>query len=292
MQGLCKLCNNYSQLEESHFIPKFIVRWLKKTSITSYLRKLDDMHKRVQDTAKGYWLCGDCEDLFSGWETKFANKIFFPFVDKGESVANYGEWMSKFCASISWRALTYIRSQNPQKDKPKEYYETLDFAEKHLALYVLGKVHNLNQYEQHVFHLSGIESTTLDRLPPNINRYFLRTVAIDIIGNSSDLFVYTKIPSFMILGCIKVEKLTKMRSSRIALKSGKISPGKFWWPDGFAEYLLEQADKVNQGLSKIPQEHLDKIEMSIANNPEQAAKSKLIEAFLQDYAMFGEEVFQ
>lgn len=125
MQGPCKLCGNHSQLEESHFIPKFIGKWIKKTSITSFLRNLDDMSKRVQDTAKEYWLCGDCEDLFSGWETKFANEIFFPFVDKGASVANYGQWMSKFCASISWRTLTYTRSTKLNEDNSRNVVKRL-----------------------------------------------------------------------------------------------------------------------------------------------------------------------
>ena len=295
MQGFCKLCNNHSRLEESHFIPRFIVKWLKKTSVTSFLRNLDDMDKRVQDTAKEYWLCGDCEDLFSGWETKFANRIFFPFVDGGELVANYGEWMSKFCASISWRTLTYTKSQKLNEGKSKEYYEALDSAEKHLAKYVLGKIDNLNQYEQHVFPLTKIESATHNELPPNINRYFLRTLEMGVIGDFTDLtdlFVYTKVPSFIILGCIKAKELPKMRSSRIALKSGTISTGKHWWPSGFAKYLVEQADRVNHSFKKIPQRDLAKIEKSIADNPEKAANSKLIEAFLHDYALFGDKVFK
>lgn len=34
MNGICKLCKTPSVLEKSHFIPKVIGKWLKKTSIT------------------------------------------------------------------------------------------------------------------------------------------------------------------------------------------------------------------------------------------------------------------
>jgi hypothetical protein len=39
MRGICKLCKKEAKLEESHFIPKFIGKWVKKTSITGYLRE-------------------------------------------------------------------------------------------------------------------------------------------------------------------------------------------------------------------------------------------------------------
>jgi hypothetical protein len=290
--GFCKLCGNHSKLVESHLIPKFIGKWVKNTSITGFIRLVHEAHKRAQDTAKEYLLCNDCEGLFSAWETKFANKVFFPFVDKNESVAHYEEWMSKFCASLSWRTLIYIRSKNTQNDNSKEYYETLDGAEKHLADYLIGKVKTLNQYEQHVFPLGPIESTTQSGLPTNINRYLLRTMAMDIIGNTTDLFIYTKIPSFMIIGLIKVKEPKKMKASRIALKSGKISPTNYWWPDGFINYVVEKANAVSEAHNKIPKKDLAKFEKYIKDNPEKAANSKLFEAFLYDHKQFGRKVFK
>ena len=291
-EGFCKLCGNHSRLVESHFIPKFVGKWVKNTSITGFIRQAHEVHKRAQDTAKEYWLCNECEGIFSAWETKFANKIFFPFVDKNESVANYDEWMSKFCASLSWRTLTYIRSKNTQNDNPKEYYETLDSAERHLADFLLGKLNNLNQYEQHVFPLSPIKSTTQNGLPTNINRYLLRTMAMDIIGNTTDLFIYTKIPSFMILGLIKAKEPKKMKSSRISLKSGKIHPTQYWWPDGFISYVFEKANAVSDAHNKIPKKDLEKFHAYMKNNPEKVANSKLFEAFQHDYNQFGKEVFK
>ncbi|WP_289022160.1 hypothetical protein [Desulfobacter postgatei] len=292
MNGKCKLCGNEGELEESHFIPRFVGKWIKKTSITGYLREYNEPHKRAQDTAKEYWLCGKCEDKLSVWETKFAKAVFHPFVSGKSSVALYEDWMSKFCASLSWRTLTYIRFKNPKKDQTDEYYEMIGKAEHHLANYILGKVDNLNQYEQHLFPLDAIDSTTSPDLPSNINRYFLRTMAMDIVGNDTDLFIYTKMPCFMLLGVVECKAPGKLRQSRIALKQGEISPREYYWPDGFVNYIVEKANVVSSAYESIPQEQRDKIEQYVIDNPDKAVNSKLFEAFIHDYKMFGDDVFR
>lgn len=292
MRGTCRLCHSESVLKESHFIPKFIGKWVKNTGITGYLRESNEVHKRAQDIAKEHWLCGACEGLFSQWEREFANKVFYPFVNEGASVARYGEWMSKVCASLSWRTLTYVRSKNDGGKNLDAFSRSLDDAELHLRRYLLGEEKNLNQYEQHVFPLERIESTTALGLPPNINRYFLRTMAMDIVGNTTDLYVYTKLPSFIILGVIEAEEITRMRSSRIALKHGKISPRVYHWPTGFMNYIVEKAQGISDAYGRIPERHRAGFDEYIRKHPEKAANSKLMEAFLYDHAQFGEKVFK
>lgn len=292
IQGTCKLCGCAAELEVSHFIPKFVGKWIKKTSITGFIREHNNPAKREQDTAKEHWLCRNCEELFSKWETEFATNIFFPFVDGGQSTASYGPWMSKFCASLSWRTLTYIRSINPTDDQPEDYYLSLAAAETHLRSYLLGQTENLNEFEQHLFPLDQISSTTVQGLPSNMNRYFLRIISMDIIGNQTDLFVYTKIPSFMLLGLVKAKEPRKLRASRVAIKFGKITPRRYWWPNGFANYVVEKANEVSAAYQRIPQKDLDKFEDYIRRNPEKAANSQLFKAFLHDYEQFGEKVFK
>ena len=292
MRGICKLCGSEAILKESHFIPKFVGKWVKKTSVTGFIRDKDQIDKRAQDIAKEYWLCGDCEELFSKWERAFANKVFYPFVNEEKCEANYDYWMSKFCASVTWRTLSFTRSRNSRADKTDEYNKAVDNAELHLRNYLLGIEPNLNQYEQHVFPLDPIETTTETEFPPNINRYFLRTMAMDIVGNSTDIYIYTKLPKFIILGVVKAKELNKLRSSRISLGTGKIGPRDYWWPDGFVNYLCDKAEEISRVHRSMPAEHLARIEEFVQNNPEKANKSKLIEAMMHDYEMFGDKIFR
>lgn len=292
MHGKCKLCKKNSVLRESHFIPKFVGRWVRKTGVTGYIREANSIHKRSQDIAKEYWLCGECEALFSNWEREFANRIFYPFVDNGESVAFYDSWLSKFCASLSWRTMTYVRSLNNQLDKSIEYTQALDHAESHLESFLLGQEANLYQYEQHLFPLESIENTNQHGLPPNINRYLLRTMSMDIIGNARDLYIYTKLPKFILLGVVKAKDVNKMRSSRIALKSGKISPRDYWLPDGLINYVIEKANASRAAYDRIPESQQNRIDREILGNPQKVVNSNLFNAFMHDYNQFGKKVFR
>jgi len=292
MQGICKLCGQDRELKESHFIPKFVGKWIKKTSVTGFLRESNEMGKRAQDTAKEYWLCGCCEGLFSQWEREFANGVFYPFVNDGASTAKYNNWMSKFCASISWRTLTFIRSKNPTDEKNLDYQRILNNAQEHLKNYLLGVVNNLNQYEQHLFPLKNFEHSDSSNVPPNMNRYFLRSFAMDIVGNNNDQFIYTKLPSFILLGVIKAKNLKSMRSSRIAINSGQISPRIYRLPGGLSDYIFEKADEMIELHKKIPEKHIESFEKYIRENPEKVASSKQFQAFLEDYNRFGNDVFK
>jgi len=291
MKGTCKLCGEAALLKESHIIPRFVGKWVKKTSITGYLRMNTQMDKRAQDTAKEFWLCDACEQLFSNWEREFANKVFYPYVDKNISTVNYDSWLSKFCASLSWRSLVYIRSLNP-KDDESPNKEVLDETQEHLRKYLLGEVDNLNHYEQHIFPLDAIETTTMGDMPTSINRYLLRAFGLDIVGNSSEKFIYTKLPSFILLGVVKVEGLSKMRASRIALKTGQLSPRKYLLPAGFRDYLFNKANQIMALHKEIPEQHLASFEQHVRENPDKVVNSKQFQAFLHDYNRFGNDVFK
>ena len=74
----CELCCKEKDLRESHIIPKFVFDWQKESSGTGFLRSSRVPNRRVQDGAKEYMLCSDCETLFNQWETSFATNIFHP----------------------------------------------------------------------------------------------------------------------------------------------------------------------------------------------------------------------
>lgn len=276
MFGECKLCKKESDLKKSHMISKFFGKWMKKTSATGFLRLSNNPSKRSQDLIKEYWLCGCCEKIFSAWETAFSKNIFFPYVDDGKITINYGSWMSKFCASQSWRTLTYIRSTNRDTPESDRSIILLDNAEKHLENYLLGRVDNLYQYEQHLYPLKSIESCNFSGMPTNINRYCLRIAAMDIVESSSEAFVYTKLPSFILLGCIKIEQIKKMRASRIALKNGKISQKKYFIPEDFSNYIAEKSRELIDLQKQIPENQRKNIEEYIIKNPKKATNSKTI----------------
>ena len=107
MQGFCRLCKQHADLQVSHILPAFVFKWLKKDG---FIRHSAKINKRTQDGAKEKWLCAECEELLCGWEAKFFNSLFHPLCYEDALPAiSYGDWLLKFCVSVSWRSLLYVR---------------------------------------------------------------------------------------------------------------------------------------------------------------------------------------
>lgn len=115
--GICALCGNEADLELSHIVPKMVVRELKKTSVGA-IRNTANPNGTVQDGEKHHMLCGNCEDLFSVYETEFSKAVFHPYVRGEEAVFNYDDKLFYLLTSISWRSL---------------YQDLLDFVSNHVV---------------------------------------------------------------------------------------------------------------------------------------------------------------
>ncbi len=153
----CALCGVESELELSHIVPKMAVRTLKKTSIGN-IRNTDNPNMTVQDSEKHYMLCGECEDLFSEYETYFANLMFHPYLKSEKIKFDYDERLFYFLTSVSWRSL---------------YWDLLDFVENHVvgieALeclikaekimhdYLLHKRADIEHIENHIYFFDDIK---------------------------------------------------------------------------------------------------------------------------------------
>jgi hypothetical protein len=116
--GVCRLCGAIAQLQDSHFVPSFVFRWLKATSATGYIRFSLRPNVRAQDGPKSPMLCTACEARFNKWETEFANHVFYPTVQGRAEQCAYSGWMVRFCVSLSWRVLIWY-SDNAYKHRPE-----------------------------------------------------------------------------------------------------------------------------------------------------------------------------
>lgn len=291
MQGICKLCGQERTLNNSHFIPNFAIKWIKKTSATGYLRRTDKVNKRVQDYIKEYWLCRKCENLFSQWENKFSKNIFYPFINDNKTKIIYERWMAKFAASLSWRTLSYFIYKSRDDEDIVNQAVYLKIAETHLKNFLLEKTDNLLQFEQHFYPLGAAKSTDAYFLSRNINRYFSRCVDMDLLFSSTDILVYTKLPSFIFLGLIKCAETRKMRTSRISLKYGNMTEKTLYFPTGLMEYISERSDLISGKHSRLNSKQHQKISNFILQNPEKAVSSMSFRALLDDYKLFGGDIF-
>ena len=205
MKGICRLCGNERELMEGHIVPSFAFKWLKETSGTGFIRSSGVPDKRVQDGPKRYYLCEACEGLFNGWETQFANMIFHP-CNEGKTVGlPYGDWMLKFAVSVSWRVLNHLVDKTNLSTFPERLKANASDAMAHWKDFLLGDAPHPAQFEQHMLPFGPVESYRNMEPPPNINRYFLRAMDVDVVhGGEKVAYVYSKIGRLVLLGFIEM----------------------------------------------------------------------------------------
>jgi hypothetical protein len=148
MEGTCRLCRQRAELQLSHILPAFVYKWLKKDG---FIRHSAEINRRTQDGAKEEWLCSACEGLFNGWETKFSNRLFRPLC-YGDALPtiSYRDWLLKFCASVSWRSLLYLREQVRLTHFSAGQLTNADIALETWAAFLRGEREHPGEFEQHL----------------------------------------------------------------------------------------------------------------------------------------------
>lgn len=261
MDGICRLCGTATALRESHIVPAFIYRWLKDTSGTGYLRGGAAPNQRMQDGLKAYWLCGACEMHFSAWETAFANQVYFPVANSSARNIRYGEWMLKFCMSLSWRVLTFIQENGNLDHLSSELAATSLLARDSWASCLLGRAPHPGVFEQHMILVDEIARHTGGDLPPTINRYLLRTVDIDVAGSTKESLVYVKLPHVIVLGIIRVPKIDQWVGTKIHVKKGFVGPARTVVSATLFNFIVDRANgaaaTMKNGISEIQRKKID-----------------------------------
>jgi len=290
MLGLCRLCGDFSELQESHVIPSFVYKWLKGTSATGFLRFSDILNKRVQDGYKEYWLCSPCEQRLNVWETEFATNVFHPLNLDGGQRLKYDAWMMKFCASISWRTLLKIQEAGLEHFTPSQRTaaeQALDVWSK----FILGKLPHPGRYEQHLLPLDAIAKDSSGELPANINRYILRTVGMDAVRSESTTFVFTKMSKFLVLGFIDVRHPRQWVGTKIHVREGTVGTENCTVPIQLRDYLSDKAKRYATLVSNISDTQRAKIDDFAWKNLDRVAQSGTFDALRNDVDLSGHAAF-
>lgn len=127
----CRLCHRFRELRESHVVPRFVFKWLKRTGAPGFRSPLVP-NKRQQDGAKLKLLCDECEGRFNRLETKFANELFWPHINDGVERFEYDRSLYRFAISLFWRRLAVDPGVRPHMVK-----KACEELEPHLRKFLL-----------------------------------------------------------------------------------------------------------------------------------------------------------
>lgn len=270
-------------------LPAFVFRWMKESSATGFLRFGREPNRRVQDGEKRYWLCRDCETLLCQWETQFATQVFHPLIADGGQRIRYGDWMLKYCVSVSWRVLSMFVEDGQLDHFSDRQRASVALALKKWSAFLLGDEPHPGTYEQHFLSLDSVASFTGGEMPANINRYLLRVVDLDL-GNGGAI-VYSKFAKFILVGFIDIPYPKQWVGTKVHVREGHVGQGNVVLPKGFRDFLFAKCRRYAEVKELISENQQAKIAASM-KDLDKVAASESFKALQNDVELFGDKAFR
>lgn len=201
MAEICALCKQEKELENSHIIPKFVFRWMKKTG-SSKLRQLTNVNKSVEDGPTKKLLCGDCEDKFSTYESYFSRNFFHPLLEniienKGPITipsVDYDENLYLFSMSLLWRGLKWNILDN---NIPLEHEDILNRIESKWQTFLNDKVYPNEADNIHMFIADKTQN--FEGKPQRFDFYIMRATDATVGFGNGQLLIFSKIARFLFI---------------------------------------------------------------------------------------------
>lgn len=292
----CALCGKTSPLQESHIVPRFVWRWLKKTSALGGLRVGAAPNKVVQDGIKKHLLCWECEQRFQRWETAFAEEVFVPFHEHEVGEFQYGPWLAKFAVSISWRVLMFHKLEGALSNFPPHLIPKIDAALVTWRDFLLHAISNPGRFEQHILPFDPLLLVDLIRdrgdLPKNINRYLMRSVDVHVAPAQNKAIVYAKMCRVMLVGFIEMPHPKHWHGTKIHISKGTLGNEKYLIPRTFGHYIRQRAKAMQTAQNLITgRQRRQTMELAM-RDPNRTAESESFGAFQADVELFGKAVFE
>ena len=118
MATQCILCQKNQPIQNSHVVPKFVIRYLKRQSPMGYLKQTWNYNQKLQDGWKGAYLCAECDNVtVSEWEDHFKKTWFDPFIKDQKSELLADEKVLSFLLSLLLRYCElFIESTSGRRD--------------------------------------------------------------------------------------------------------------------------------------------------------------------------------
>jgi hypothetical protein len=289
-RGNCLLCQEDAELQHSHVLPAFAFRWLRESSGSGFIRTSRAPNLRAQDGEKRYWLCSDCEQDFGELEKAFSERLFQPYLAKSGTEFRYAHWLSRFCVSVSWRVLQFFLEGEHLHTWSPESLECARRAELAWREYLTGSRRRPGEFQQHILPLDRIESTTAPMVP-NINRYLMRAIAMDVCRGTKMIFTFAKLGRFVILGIVRDSGRNEFQGTLVHPAQGVICPRKYILPKALMGYFNDKAQTMAQALSSMSDRQLQTVDATFRANIDRYMGSDAFEAMNADVEMFGDNAF-
>ncbi len=224
MNKLCILCKINPPIENSHIVPKFALKRLKKGNPIGSLIHSAKINKVEQDGWKKNYLCNNCEQRFSKLEGWFCKNVYDPFIQKNLNSFSYDLKLMEFSVSLYFRYNQLVIDSNDKDQNCSEITQILDDFSNRLIAFDYQNVYSYLSFHQEV--------TRLDQgYVPGINTYFFECIDGGMfdyyIDNSHKFWVmFVKMPYLYFLW--SGENLEKIFKNNPEVKNYQIKDSGFY----------------------------------------------------------------
>jgi hypothetical protein len=235
----CRLCGKSRPLRESHITPKFVFRYQRLTSPLT-IRSSNNPNRPSQDSRKIRFLCNGCEQLFSKWETAFTREIYNPYHADEFRGARYGPWLSKFAASICWRA---ARATLEAGDTiPAELELPIKKAELIWRAFLLDEREHPGDFPLYLFFLDSLAEHPKGDVPINFASWVLRGGGAGIWHHPGRCsFAWQLLGAIAVVGIASPPRNLRDWGEHLRIRSGFLPKKRSYFPRELIVMLASQA---------------------------------------------------
>jgi len=250
--GECDLCQENKKLCDGHLYPRFYIKWLKKTSVTGYLRGVNDINMPKQDGPKKYFLCDTCEQRLCTHEKWFAEQAFHPYIKGGNGIPD-GEELLYFAISILWRWAIHL-----------EWPENVNSGTRDSVLmnwrkFLLGET-SIIGLTPHVFMTDTLDINQFKHAKYE-NLYLTRWCDAAIASLDGLTVIYVKFARFIFLGIVEGYNSELWKGTLIHGEKGNlIQTGQIILDTRLYPILLSRMNILEKRFAQISSNQKDRID--------------------------------
>jgi hypothetical protein len=237
-------------------VPKFVIKYLKDTSVTGYVRQGVKVNVRKQDFPKTKLLCTKCEGLFSKREKGFAEAIFKPYLNDSIRHFEYQDWLRYFVVSIFWR-FAAVDINNFENKYPAKGILVREAMSKWTS-FLLEQTKNPGDFQYDMVFLDISKVTDPDRHVSGMNWLLMRGFDGTIFFNKNGVGIYCRIPGFLFCCHIKPNKNKHWKKTSIK-RRGVISTPQYVKDKRFGSFLLDRLKIAREMMDTMSDNQKNKI---------------------------------
>jgi hypothetical protein len=251
---------------------------------------LETPNRRRQDAPTVRFLCSDCEQVFSPWESRFAAQVFLPLHRNEGTEFAYGDWGLKFGSSVVWRVLIESLEHGHGRLTPQQHLFATA-AGRAWRTFMLGAARHPGRFEVHAVPLDVVPATVGADVSPFLNRYLLRAADAEVVVGATDVLVYAKLCRILFVGHVLVTHQAYWRKSRLAVARGTLGGSDYYLPIALQKYMNQRAIRGAAALASQSAHQKAKLRARLETQLPSFARSEVFRAMRADVERSGKDAF-